>query len=1198
MHPLDVRLIDRMRIYTSRLVITAALITSFGLQPRASHGQLAYLEGHTEPVYAVAYSPDGRFLVSGSFDKTVKIWDRSNSGVYCSLADHTDMVLCVAVSPDGRQLATGGADHRVLLYQMPAPVALAEWGPLAGGCRLLRISADGKTLATVEGDSRLRSWNLDTNQPQQDFGELPSSVTAVAMNADGSQFWAATADGQIIGRQGKDAAPTGALWLPSAAGAVDATADGQTIAVGGTLGRLRLYRWPPPPPRVIQVQAGVVDVTASPDGTWLAVAGEDGRMRTVNAADGKVIRDVEHGGGPVNAVAISPADQTIATAGSDGHVRLWNPGSDSPVAAFKAHDGAILDAEFQPGTNQLATAGDDGAVRIWRVPPPSDQKLQLLERAVRLAAVSRDGQLIAAVSGDRRLDVVQAADGKHVATVSVGNAKITALTFTPDNVRLVAACDDRKLRIVNFRTGGVLAIENQPAEITSLACRTDQPHVVAGSVDGVIRVWNVADGSPVAELEGHTGAIRQSAYLSDGSELVTAAADKSIRFWNSTDNAAVRTIDLEAEPTCLGISDDRRFVAVGTSDRRVCLYQVSDGARLATIDELDGTPTEVAVNAAASRLFITTDQCEWQLRELNSRLLLRSGTLEAAVLASSLTGMEPSALAVCDNGGLLRFASGLQTVLTGHEGAVLRLAYTADGKLLVTIGEDRTVRVWDAANGTQVRELARLEQPPLALAVNPAAAEVAVSDASGVIRVWKLGDESSPVVIEVGVPVQGSAYSPDGGRLLTGGDDGVARVYDVASGRMIEQFRDHTGAIRAASFSSDGKSIVTAGADKTVRIQSSALAGDIEAHAGPIRHVRFSSDASQVITVAADGAAVWNAADMTPARKLVFEGGPAESIAINQTATHIAIGHGTTVRVWSIVEEKLVATIDSAEAVGAISISPDGTRLYLAAGRVIRSYQLPSGELLEEKSPTESEITALAVSADGQTLISTHADLLIRRWQTPQRGPQHVLAGHGSRVYALAFNQDGSRLASAGADKLIKLWNTADGSHVADAKGHEGPVYGLAFHPTADQLISCGADKSIRIWNPADGAQLKVLTEGIGDALNSIAYMPDGNAWIAGGLAKNWHVWNAGDDKPQRTISGHSEPIYRAIPNPAGTRVASLDRSGVLIIWDLETGNQLHQEKLPVPAAYSLAYSPDGEQLAAGAVDHRVILITVPEVAR
>jgi len=201
-------------------------------------------------------------------------------------------------------------------------------------------------------------------------------------------------------------------------------------------------------------------------------------------------------------------------------------------------------------------------------------------------------------------------------------------------------------------------------------------------------------------------------------------------------------------------------------------------------------------------------------------------------------------------------------------------------------------------------------------------------------------------------------------------------------------------------------------------------------------------------------------------------------------------------------------------------------------------------------------------------------------------------------VYSLAYNADGSRLASAGGDNSVRLWDAATGDEIGHFVGHSSQVNAVAFHPEGKELASCGRDAVICFWDVESGEEAAKIAVDTPDSLYTLAYSKDGATLLAGGTAKIWRSYQREDLSGVLTVRGHNDTIYALRYNPAGSRVATIDYSGKLFIWDAATGAPLFHQQLPTATAYCLAYCPDGTELAVATQNSRVLRVTIPAAAR
>jgi WD40 repeat protein len=289
----------------------------------------AVLTGHTAPLWAVAFSRDGRTLASGGEDRTIRLWEIPNRNPPATLTGHTDTVTSLAFSPDGRTLATGSADLTVRLWDTADRRTHRQWVyPVTS----LAFSPDGRTLATGSDDVTTQLWDMSTRQTGVTLCcHNDGTVNAVAFSPEGRTLATASWDRTIR------------LW-DLASGKTRTTLTGHT---------------------------GTVNTVAfSPDGRTLASASWDG-VRLWDVTSGQPRTTLTGHTHRVRAVAFSPDGHTLATGSDDLTARLWDVTNGHTRATLIGHTGAVRALAFNPDGHTLATASSDGTVRLWNVDLPT-----------------------------------------------------------------------------------------------------------------------------------------------------------------------------------------------------------------------------------------------------------------------------------------------------------------------------------------------------------------------------------------------------------------------------------------------------------------------------------------------------------------------------------------------------------------------------------------------------------------------------------------------------------------------------------------------------------------------------------------------------------------------------------------------------------------------------------------------------------
>ncbi|MES2194700.1 MAG: c-type cytochrome [Pseudomonadota bacterium] len=333
------------------ILTCAALLV---IPPLAASPASAQLRGHGGPVRALAISPDGQTVLTGSFDSTAIRWSLARNAAEQVFRFHADAVNAVVWLKDGRA-ATAGADGRIAIWTAgktePDAVLEGHEAPIAA----LAVSPDGATLASASWDRTVRLWPL-AGGPARALEGHTQNVNGLAFSPDGRTLVSVSYDLSVrIWPLSGPSAPT-VVTIPSPLNAVAIGGDGE-IAAGGADGRV--YFLTGNGARSGDVAAGprpVISLAVSPDGAWVAAAGIGGSVAVIDRKTRSLARTLVGPGLPVWSVAFLPDSRTLLTGGADSTIRRWNAVTGEPV------DALLVDTAPDP---LAAYAGDRGA-EIYR----------------------------------------------------------------------------------------------------------------------------------------------------------------------------------------------------------------------------------------------------------------------------------------------------------------------------------------------------------------------------------------------------------------------------------------------------------------------------------------------------------------------------------------------------------------------------------------------------------------------------------------------------------------------------------------------------------------------------------------------------------------------------------------------------------------------------------------------------------------
>jgi WD40 repeat protein len=280
------------------------------------------------------------------------------------------------------------------------------------------------------------------------------------------------------------------------------------------------------------------------------------------------------------------------------------------------------------------------------------------------------------------------------------------------------------------------------------------------------------------------------------------------------------------------------------------------------------------------------------------------------------------------------------------------------------------------------------------------------------------------------------AVSPDGKRIVSGcaqvaGDDGMARVWEVATGKELMRLKGHTSGILGVAWSRDGSRIVTGSGDQTLIVwdaKTGAALKTLKGHVGPVYHVALTPDSKKAVSCGAERA----------------------------------------VRIWDLEAGKeVMSNSDNTSHVRGVAMMPDGKQFVTTgADGSIRLIDVATGKQARKMEGGHTGGSWFSVpTPDGKLVATSGADTVVRLWDSTSGKLVREFTGHTNTVHALAVSPDGKRLLTGGHDHSVRLWEIASGKVLQKWDGHTDIVTSAAFLPDGRHAVTSAYDRTLRLWN-------------------------------------------------------------------------------------------------------------------------------------
>ncbi len=698
--------------------------------------------GHAGAILQVAFSPDGQFALSGSDDKTLKLWEIATGKELRSFAGHADTVSSVAFSPDGRFALSGSYDKTLKLWEVATGRPLRTFSGHRLGVDTVAFSPDGRLGLSGSEDGTLRLWEAATGKELRKFSSDGGIVSSVAFSPDG-RF--------ALSNSGFDF--TVKVW---------------EVATGKLLRSFSGHK------------DSVSSVAFSPDGRLALSSGcgkdktgrcIEGIMKLWEAATGKELRSFSGHTDQIESAVFSPDGRFVLSGSSDKTLKLWDVATGKELRSFSGHDGPVESVAFSPDGKRLLSGGWDSAFKLWEL--ATGEELRSFgghTDQMESVAFSPDGRLALTGSGDKTLKLWDTATGKMLRSFSGHESIVTSVAFSPDGRFALSGscgakgengfCSKGMMKLWEVAAGKeVRSFSGHTRDIVSVAFSPDGKSALSGSLDYTLKLWEVATGSELRTFSGHALGVNSGAFSPDGRFALSAGDDATLKLWDVASAKELRSFRGPiAHVKSIAFSPDGRFALSGSGDNTLSLWDLNTGNELRRFTGHKSAITSVGYSP-------------------DGRFALSGSEDKTLKLWEAATGKE-----------LRSFK--------GHSGAVSSVTFSPDGRFVLSGSLDGTARLWNVEKG---QELALMMATPAAewLAFSRDgffAASHRDTDMLAIVR----GMESTAIG-----QVHQSLFSPDLVREALAGDPG-GEVRRAAQVMNLEKVLDSGPAPQVAIVSQAG----------------------------------------------------------------------------------------------------------------------------------------------------------------------------------------------------------------------------------------------------------------------------------------------------------------------------------------------------------------------------------------------------------
>jgi WD40 repeat protein len=632
------------------------------------------LRGHTNPIMCINILSNGR-IISGSRDKTLRIWDLHSGEELMLLEGHTNMVMNIIVLPDTKRFISVDNDRNLKIWEISDGQLVYEFkaGSLVWN-KAFAITPDGNWLVCKENgdDTVLQVLDLSTCKRLLTLQGHTENIYSVTITPDGQRVVSVSADKSLI------------VW---------------DLCSGQKIHTLKSHT------------AFIYDVAIMPNGKQAISASFDKTLKLWDLETGELLRDFKGHNAQILTVSIFANGKRAIAGSCDNILKVWDIESGKTLQTLKGHTDWIRGIVVTPDNKRAISASDDYTLKVWdlesKVSSVQEEKLSLVEFVV----ITPDGDKAISASTDSILTIWELKTGEKVKELKGHIGRVKVVAVTPDSCQAISASFDNTLRVWDLKKSvEKYKLKGHNDWVWAVIVTTDGKYAISASSDQTINYWDLSTGGLLHTFRGHKSRVRALYVTSDGSKLVSTSSDCTIKVWDlftlnelftlRSHKAGVRNV--------LVTADAKRAISVSFD----CNLKIWDLEKGSLVFDIEG-----------NRKLFAPPFDQW--RSLSVITLLPDNRY-------FLSAINDSNLSIWD----LKTGKCI-SMLKGHTLPIIDIAITPNGEQAISIAQDRTLKIWNLRENKIIASFT-MDDNLMTCAISPDGKMAVIGDSSGSVKFFEL----------------------------------------------------------------------------------------------------------------------------------------------------------------------------------------------------------------------------------------------------------------------------------------------------------------------------------------------------------------------------------------------------------------------------------------------------------------------------